>query len=955
MAVDYVSKTDGAFGVGSIAELRSLRSFKSKRYYCSEKGKEGFWHVDSEDSATPDDGGLVLVTASGKRLKREIKTGEGLLEWFVGNDFSDGIVNLNAIAAMNKAGLKVRLPEGTIPLTTASATTSFVYSNPLIWEGAGKDKTKIILETKHSDSGGSGSHAYFKGNKSIHFKNLAITTRSIENGIFTEISDEYEFLSVTDPEKITVNIEGCRMSGAFVCRFFVTAGLELTHYVKLCRIRNTEFHYTPGFMGFSTYCETIDVQDNFIYELLGGIVFSNKGLEKNLVIKWKNNYLENTIIPSETQWYHCPLVCNGQDLYYENNVVKRLINKTKTVFQIGHVGSETYALYASVNNLHFKNNTVIDVLGQKTNHQDNCGFKVKGALNVYCENNEITLSKQAFVDAGILATIDSAYSTIDKNQFIYCLFGLAGNERVNKEFVFKKNRVKIPYVNFKCEVPYTHFNISDNHIEIDHVAKLRGQELQSIVFLTSQGSSESSPTAKTFADRNTIVVNEVESTALPVLFLANEFNQVTISATTVLRSLSSMSDNEFGGPEGTVFKLGVSPAKITKFEDNRTAGTGVTLEVEKIVCNDGSVVPLGNITQSYTTRKPKADALTGSPKLWGISQVKITDNALDKIFVMKTVLSDWLYNSLVSETNPILFEVTAEYQTSNGGKEKVQYNFAQINGSTVRYGESATNSLQTFDPRDDVNPRVIEFSNKDGVGKEAKFFAETFTSRTCHFFFTGLGSSREVTITVNVYNRAVTAATFYTPFLLPVSAKTLGTNLGLAKDPSFGLHQLGGGQKLESLINPSAPTVTNVGDVGVTSHTYYVVAEDRAGLKTLVSPSGSTSTANDPLSPTNHNLISWEAVPGARKYYVLKGDTGTLLGTTGGTSLKDTGQATSAFIPPTRNETADSLIDGRLSATELAVGNSAAGTTPGTVVKKIEVFDSTGNSLGFVPVYDSIN
>jgi hypothetical protein len=39
---------------------------------------------------------------------------------------------------------------------------------------------------------------------------------------------------------------------------------------------------------------------------------------------------------------------------------------------------------------------------------------------------------------------------------------------------------------------------------------------------------------------------------------------------------------------------------------------------------------------------------------------------------------------------------------------------------------------------------------------------------------------------------------------------------------------------------------------------------------------------------------------------------------------------------------------------KLAVTNSAAATTPGTVVKKIEVFDASGNSLGFVPVYSTI-
>jgi hypothetical protein len=39
----------------------------------------------------------------------------------------------------------------------------------------------------------------------------------------------------------------------------------------------------------------------------------------------------------------------------------------------------------------------------------------------------------------------------------------------------------------------------------------------------------------------------------------------------------------------------------------------------------------------------------------------------------------------------------------------------------------------------------------------------------------------------------------------------------------------------------------------------------------------------------------------------------------------------------------------------LGVGNSLSASSLGNVVKKIEVFDENGNSLGFVPVYDSIN
>lgn len=38
----------------------------------------------------------------------------------------------------------------------------------------------------------------------------------------------------------------------------------------------------------------------------------------------------------------------------------------------------------------------------------------------------------------------------------------------------------------------------------------------------------------------------------------------------------------------------------------------------------------------------------------------------------------------------------------------------------------------------------------------------------------------------------------------------------------------------------------------------------------------------------------------------------------------------------------------------LGVGNSAAATTPGTVTKKMQVFDAAGVSLGFVAIYDAI-
>lgn len=51
----------------------------------------------------------------------------------------------------------------------------------------------------------------------------------------------------------------------------------------------------------------------------------------------------------------------------------------------------------------------------------------------------------------------------------------------------------------------------------------------------------------------------------------------------------------------------------------------------------------------------------------------------------------------------------------------------------------------------------------------------------------------------------------------------------------------------------------------------------------------------------------------------------------------------------------DNYFGGKLlTASGIGVGNSAAATIPGNVTDKIEVFDETGASLGFIAVYDAI-
>jgi hypothetical protein len=48
------------------------------------------------------------------------------------------------------------------------------------------------------------------------------------------------------------------------------------------------------------------------------------------------------------------------------------------------------------------------------------------------------------------------------------------------------------------------------------------------------------------------------------------------------------------------------------------------------------------------------------------------------------------------------------------------------------------------------------------------------------------------------------------------------------------------------------------------------------------------------------------------------------------------------------------LLAGLDSAGNLRTTKTVAATTPGSVVKKLEIFDASGTSLGFMPVYDAI-
>jgi len=112
---------------------------------------------------------------------------------------------------------------------------------------------------------------------------------------------------------------------------------------------------------------------------------------------------------------------------------------------------------------------------------------------------------------------------------------------------------------------------------------------------------------------------------------------------------------------------------------------------------------------------------------------------------------------------------------------------------------------------------------------------------------------------------------------------------------------------------------------------------DAAGPAWLDGTTGKLSTLNV-QALTADRVIT---VPDAAGTLTLRGNTVT---GTGSVVL-----ATAPTFPTTIAVTGKALT-----TAGLGVGNSAAATTLGTVVKKMEIFDAAGTSLGFIPIYDAI-
>ncbi len=120
------------------------------------------------------------------------------------------------------------------------------------------------------------------------------------------------------------------------------------------------------------------------------------------------------------------------------------------------------------------------------------------------------------------------------------------------------------------------------------------------------------------------------------------------------------------------------------------------------------------------------------------------------------------------------------------------------------------------------------------------------------------------------------------------------------------------------LPNPSAPTVTSVGSVGVSTWSYKIVVRLSDGTTTTAASSAGSVTSGFPtLSSTNYNAVSWSAVSNASSYDVYRTAAGTSPATLGriatgltATSYNDQGAAGDSSTAPTVNATGGITLNG---------------------------------------------
>lgn len=172
--------------------------------------------------------------------------------------------------------------------------------------------------------------------------------------------------------------------------------------------------------------------------------------------------------------------------------------------------------------------------------------------------------------------------------------------------------------------------------------------------------------------------------------------------------------------------------------------------------------------------------------------------------------------------------------------------------------------------------------------------------------------------------------------------------------PTFGLHQLGGGYRLQALATAATPVITQTGATGAVSYWYWPVPLDQAGNQGTMGAAGTTTTANATLDGTNFETITWAATPGAASYDILRttssvAPTGTAsvkVGNTTALTLNDQSNTLTSYTVNT-GRTADVTVDGRITSSATVQGGGLSTTAGISVITGNVVLTTAASGIQF--------
>ncbi len=170
----------------------------------------------------------------------------------------------------------------------------------------------------------------------------------------------------------------------------------------------------------------------------------------------------------------------------------------------------------------------------------------------------------------------------------------------------------------------------------------------------------------------------------------------------------------------------------------------------------------------------------------------------------------------------------------------------------------------------------------------------------------------------------------------PSLSFTSDTNTGFYRTSADSIGLSVGGQRQFSFLDSGGPNIVFSSDSAESSFIYWEAGQ--SDRRTVISGgTGSGSGANLRLHGTSHASFP------SQMHFVINSTLRGFIDVAGNWSIGAVGGAQTHTVNNNLRVTGN-----------FGVGNTAAATTLGTVTRRMEIFDASGTSLGFVPIYDTI-